>query len=158
MDVHYQSKEHTWETPDDIFQELDEEFHFTLDPCADHDNAKCKKYYTLQDNGLAKDWHGEVVFCNPPYGNQIQKWVKKCYWEAKKGAVCVMLIPSRTDTKWWHEFVMSGEVRFVRGRIKFKGAKASAPFTSSIIIFREDDNKLEKRFISYKKGILKMEG
>ena len=131
------SSNHDWETPQYLFDELNAEFGFTLDPCASPENAKCEKFFTIQENGLAQSWEDNVVFCNPPYGTQIQKWVRKSYFEAQKGAVVVMLIPSRTDTRWWHEFVSQGEVRFIKGRLKFQGAQYNAPFPSCIVIFRK---------------------
>ena len=132
----FTSKSHEWGTPKDLFDKLNEEFHFTLDPCASKENAKCNKFYTIRENGLAQDWSNNIVFCNPPYGNQIAKWVRKSYFEAQKGAIVVMLIPSRTDTKWWHEFVFEGEVRFIKGRLKFSDGKQCAPFASCLVIFR----------------------
>ena len=134
--VHFSSEDHTWATPPEVFDPLDEEFNFTLDPCASEHNHKCDKYYTFEDNGLLKSWANEVVFCNPPYGRVIGEWVQKCYNESLNGATCVMLIPSRTDTKWWHDYVMKGEVRFIKGRIRFVGARNSAPFPSAIVVFK----------------------
>lgn len=145
--VMFSSMSNEWETPDDLFKSLDAEFHFTLDPCAQHHNHKCEKYYTPDDDGLSKDWSGEIVFCNPPYGREIGKWVKKCFEESKKpNTKVVMLIPSRTDTKWFHKYINNkAEVRFVEGRVKFinrlllscgeDGKKQSAPFPSMIVIF-----------------------
>lgn len=134
MNIPLTSKTYEWETPSDLFHELDKEFNFTLDPCASSENAKCKKFYTIQENGLSKDWSGNRVFVNPPFGNQISKWVRKSFDEAEN-CVVVMLIPARTDTTWWHEYVIKGEVRFIKGRIKFGGAKYNAPFPSAIVIF-----------------------
>ena len=112
----------------------DAEFHFTLDPCTSPDNAKCKKFYTYHDNGLSKDWSGEVVFMNPPFGREIRRWMAKAYRESLNGAVVVCLIPARTDTYWWHEYAMKGEIRYIRGRIKFEGMKHNAPFPSAVVI------------------------
>ena len=134
MSIHYSSKNHEWSTPQYLFDKLNREFNFTLDPCSTSENAKCPKFYTIHENGLAKDWSGERVFVNPPYGNQISKWVRKSFQEAEN-CVVVMLIPSRTDTKWWHQYVMKGEVRFIEGRLKFGDCKNSAPFPSAIVIF-----------------------
>ncbi len=130
------SKRHDYGTPQTLFDELDAEFHFTLDPCASPDNAKCKKFYTYHDNGLNKDWSGEVVFMNPPFGREIRHWMAKAYREALNGAVVVCLIPARTDTHYWHEYAMKGEIRYIRGRITFEGMKHNAPFPSVIVIFR----------------------
>lgn len=127
-----------WETPQELFDELNSEFHFTLDPCAEPATAKCKKFYTKEDDGLSKDWTGEIVFCNPPYSDKQQtKWVKKCYEHWKNGGTAVMLIPARTDTKRFHEYINGiAEVRFLKGRIKFGNAKNSAPFPSMIVVFK----------------------
>ena len=136
MDACLSSKKHDWGTPYDLFHKLNEEFGFTLDPCASRHNTKCFKYYDVINNGLSKDWSGETVFVNPPFGNQIKKWVKKSYEEFQKGATVVMLIPARTDTRWWHEYCLKAEIRFIKGRLKFEGAKHNAPFPSAIVIFR----------------------
>lgn len=128
-----------WATPQSFFDILNAEFNFTLDPCADATNAKCAKFFTKEDDGLSKSWDGEKVFCNPPYGKEIGKWVKKCA-EAVAGGGCnltVMLVPARTDTRWFHEFIYGkAEVRFIKGRLKFGDSKNSAPFPSMIVIFR----------------------
>ncbi len=134
----FSSKTDEWETPQDFFDELDKEFHFTLDPCATHENAKCKKYYTVKEDGLKQDWQGETVFCNPPYGKAIKNWVKKCYEESRKpNTTVVMLIPARTDTTYFHEYIYkkAKEIRFVKGRLKFGCSKNSAPFPSMVVIF-----------------------
>ena len=126
-----------WATPQKLFDELNDEFHFTLDPCSTHENAKCERHYTKEDDGLSQDWGGQVVFCNPPYGRELPKWVKKCHDESKMGAIVVMLIPSRTDTAWFHDYIYGkAEIRFIRGRLKFGDSKNSAPFPSMIVIFR----------------------
>ncbi|MEE9491240.1 MAG: DNA N-6-adenine-methyltransferase, partial [Dehalococcoidia bacterium] len=130
-----------WATPQEFFERLDAEFHFTLDPCATPDNAKCKHFYTLRDNGLAQPWTG-AVFCNPPYGSEIKRWVRKAYREAQAGAAVVCLLPARTDTRWWHGYVMRAhEIRFVKGRLKFGGGASSAPFPSAVVIFRPGEPK-----------------
>ena len=117
----YTSTTDLWGTPQDFFDDLDREFNFTLDPCAISENAKCKKYFTPADDGLLQDWGGNVVFCNPPYGKTISQWVRKCYEESKKpNTVVVMLIPARTDTSYFHDYIYhKAEIRFVRGRLKF---------------------------------------
>lgn len=126
-----------WETPPEFFQELNDIYQFTLDPCATKETAKCSKYYTEKDNGLAKDWSGERVYCNPPYGKEIPLWVKKASEEAAKpNTLVVMLLPSRTDTAWFHDYIYNkATVYFVRGRLKFVGAEHPAPFPSMIVIF-----------------------
>lgn len=136
MSVHFSSKTDQWATPHDFFDKLNNEFQFDLDPCADETNAKCKKYYTKEDDGLAQNWDGFRVFCNPPYGREIGKWVKKA--SETRGGLVVMLIPARTDTSYWHDYIHGkAEVRFIRGRLKFGDSKNSAPFPSAVVIFRE---------------------
>ena len=132
------SKSNEWETPQDLFDELNDEFHFTLDPCATKENAKCKLFYDKEYDGLGYSWHGQTVFMNPPYGNQINRWVKKGFEEGSKSDTLVVgLIPARTDTRYWHNFIQDiAEVRFIKGRIKFSGAKYNAPFPSAIVIWR----------------------
>ena len=136
--VHFSSKRDTWETPQDLFDLLDAEFHFTLDPCCQHETAKCEKHFTPEEVGLAQDWSRDVVFMNPPYGREIGKWMAKAYRESLRGAVVVCLIPARTDTSWWHDFAMRGECRFLRGRVKFDGHKQGAPFPSAVVVFRPE--------------------
>ena len=125
-----------WATPQDFFDELNEEFEFTLDPCATPDNAKCAKFFTKEQDGLKQDWTGERVFCNPPYGRAIGAWVKKCHDEAQKGTLVVMLIPACTDTSYFHDYIYhKAEIRFIRGRLKFGGASQGAPFPSMVVIY-----------------------
>ena len=121
-----------WATPQRLFDQLDAEFHFTLDPCCTKENAKCEKYYTAGQDGLSQSWDGERVFMNPPYGRQIKAWIKKAY---ETNATVVCLVPSRTDTAWWHDYCMKGEVRFIRGRLYFNDGDGRAPFPSVIVIF-----------------------
>lgn len=134
MSIHFSSNSPEWATPDALFQELDKEFHFTLDPCSTHDNAKCKRHFTIEDDGLSKMWFGRA-FMNPPYGRAIASWMKKAFDSSLKGVLVVCLVPARSDTKWWHDYAMKGHIRFIRGRIKFGGHKNSAPFPSAIVIF-----------------------
>ena len=132
----YTSKSQEWATPQKVFDDLDAEFHFTLDPCCTHENAKCEKHYTVEDDGLSKSWGGEIVFCNPPY-NQNPRWAKKCYEEHLNGTTIVMLIPARTDTRWFHDYMYGkAEIRFIKGRLKYGDGKSSAPFPSMIVIFK----------------------
>jgi phage N-6-adenine-methyltransferase len=133
--IHFSSKTAEWSTPQDLFDKLDAEFHFNLDPCATKENAKCELFYTKEDNGLSKDWSGKTVFMNPPYGREIRKWVEKA---KQSNATVVCLLPARTDTFWWHEYVIGSEVRFIRGRLKFGDSDNEAPFPSAIVIFRPD--------------------
>jgi phage N-6-adenine-methyltransferase len=137
--VGFSSSNNTWGTQQEFFDRLDEEFEFTLDPCASHENTKCDfNYYTEVEDGLTQDWEGECVFMNPPYGRDIVAWLKKAYNESKKpGTIVVCLVPARTDTKWWHDYVMKAkQIRFVKGRLKFGGSKNAAPFPSAVVIFR----------------------
>lgn len=126
-----------WATPQKVFNELNAEFSFTLDPCSTHENAKCEKHYTKEDDGLKQNWGGQVVFCNPPYGRELPKWVKKCYEESINGSLVVMLIPARTDTRWFHNYIYGkAEIRFIKGRLRFGNSNANAPFPSMVVVFR----------------------
>ncbi len=125
-----------WATPAWLFDALHAEFGFTLDPCSTDANAKCPRHFTEADDGLRKYWGDEVVFMNPPYGKTIGRWMRKAYESSKDGATVVCLIPSRTDTSWWHRYVMKGEIRLLRGRLTFGGAENPAPFPSAIVVFR----------------------
>jgi site-specific DNA-methyltransferase (adenine-specific) len=127
-----------WATPQDFFDKLNDEFHFDLDPCATPDNAKCPIFFTKEEDGLSKDWAGYRVFCNPPYGRAIAAWVKKCYEESQKpDTLVVMLIPARTDTSYFHDYIYhKAELRFIRGRLKFGGSQQGAPFPSMVVIFK----------------------
>ena len=135
MSVHFSSKTDLWSTPPDFYQKLDDEFHFTLDPCATNENHKTDKYFTIETDGLKQDWSNDVVFMNPPYGRVIGDWVKKAE-ESNTTVVC--LVPARTDTRWWHDHVINdAEIRFIKGRLKFGGQKNSAPFPSAVVIYRK---------------------
>ena len=138
MSVHFSSKSNEWYTPQYLFDELNEKYQFTLDPCASHENAKCDKYFTIEDDGLTKDWSKDTVFMNPPYGRNIKHWIKKAYEESVKGATVVCLIPARTDTTYWHDYIFNNayNIKFLKGRIKFGGAVNSAPFPSAIVVFK----------------------
>ena len=137
IDVMFSSKKHDWSTPQDFFDELDNEFHFDIDVCADEENAKCEKYYDENDDGLIQDWEGMTCFCNPPYSD-CTNWIKKCYNEGKKpNTTVVALIPARTDTKYFHNYIYhKAEIRFIKGRLKFGESKNAAPFPSMVVIFR----------------------
>lgn len=131
------SKSNEWETPQGLFDDLNKEFNFTLDPCATSLNAKCEKYYTKRENGLQQSWAGEVVFMNPPYGGNTGKWIEKAWHESLHGAIVVCLIVSSTDRSYWHDYIFphASEIRWLRGRLKFVTAKSTAPFASAIVIF-----------------------
>jgi phage N-6-adenine-methyltransferase len=138
----YSSSSGEWETPQDFFDSLDAVFHFTLDVCATSENAKCERYFTKADDGLAQPWEG-TCWMNPPYGREIGAWVKKAYDSSlTTGALVVCLLPARTDTKWWHEYVIAhaGKIEFIRGRLKFSG-KGSAPFPSAVVMFGESRHR-----------------
>ena len=123
-----------WSTPQELFDRLDKEFHFTVDVAANAANAKVGKYYDESVDGLRMDWTDETVWCNPPYGRAIGDWVRKA---ATSRATTVMLIPSRTDTRWFHDYIYNkAEIRFIKGRLKIGGQKASAPFPNMIVVFR----------------------
>jgi len=132
------------ETPQALFDKLNNEFHFTLDPCATLENTKCSKYYTKEQDGLKQDWSGDIVYCNPPYGKEMTKWIKKSIEESKKGAICVVLIPARTNTNWWHDLCMKAtEIRFLRGRPKFGNMKHGLPFPLALLIFSSHTQELK---------------
>jgi phage N-6-adenine-methyltransferase len=130
----FKSSKQDWVTPSNLFQVLDDEFHFTLDVAASRDNAKCDKFFTVDDDGLKCDWGHEICWMNPPYNNK-KKWVIKAYNASLNGATVVCLIPARTNTNWWHDYCMKGEVRFIRGRVKFDGAKHGLPQPLAFVIF-----------------------
>ena len=137
MEVHYSSKKHTWETSQDFFNKLNEIFNFDLDSCAETGTAKCSNFYTKEDDALTKDWKG-VVWCNPPYGREQAKFVLKAYEESvKHNSTVVVLIPARHDTKLWQNIIFpnANQVCFIKGRLKFGGAKESAPFSSALVVF-----------------------
>lgn len=150
-DVLFSSKSEEWETPQWLFEKLDNQHHFTLDPCCTDKNAKCTKHYTKEQDGLSKEWSGETVFCNPPYGRDITKWVKKASDESRNpGTKIVMLLPSRTDTAWFHDYIYNKEtVLFIRGRLKFGESKNNAPFPSMVVVF---DNIAKKKSDKNKKN------
>lgn len=139
-ELFFSSKTDQWATPQDFFDQLNNEFHFTLDPCADETNHKCEKYFTKEQDGLKQDWSGEVVFCNPPYGRKVGEWVEKCFKEVYQGncKCAVLLLFANTDTKWFHDWVYhKAEVRFVKGRLKFGEQKYDAPKPSMVVVFRK---------------------
>lgn len=137
QDVMFSSSTDDWATPQEFFDRLNEEFRFTLDPCANEKNHKCDRYYTKEQDGLLQPWDGERVFCNPPYGRGIGAWVKKAREAAERNALVVLLLPARTDTRWFHEWIYGqSEIRFLRGRLRFGGAANSAPFPSMVVVFR----------------------
>ena len=138
-DVMFSSATDNWATPQDFFDKLNDEFHFTLDVCADETNHKCEHYYTKEIDGLSRPWIG-TIWCNPPYGSKISEWVRRAHFSSHIGsATVVMLLPARTDTRWFHEYIYNKpntEIRFIKGQLKFGGCKNSAPFPSMVVIFR----------------------
>ena len=126
-----------YETPQDLYESLNDEFGFNLDPCSTDSNCKCTLHFTVEEDGLKQSWSGCRVFCNPPY-SQVGKWVRKAYRESKQpDTLIVLLVPARTDTKWFHGYCLHrAEIRFIKGRLRFSGAKYNAPFPSMIVVFR----------------------
>jgi phage N-6-adenine-methyltransferase len=137
LSVHYSSRSDEWATPPELFADLEARYGpFTLDPCATPENSKCARYFTREQDGLAQAWTGRV-FMNPPYGRAIAAWMCKAWESAGTTAVVVVcLVPARTDTNWWHDYAARGEVEFLRGRVRFGGAKSGAPFPSAVVVFR----------------------
>lgn len=128
----FSSNSDLWSTPQSFFDDLNKEFGFETDVCALPENAKCKTFYTPIEDGLSQEWTG-ICWCNPPYGREIGRWVKKA---SESNATVVCLVPARTDTAWWHDYAMKAEIRFIRGRLKFGNSKNSAPFPSAVLIFK----------------------
>ena len=132
----FTSNRNDWETPDELFDPLNDEFGFTMDVCATEENKKCWMCYTEKEDGLSQDWaQWYACWMNPPF-NKNKEWVKKAYEESLKGATVVCLVPARTNTNWWHDYCMKGEVRFIKGRPVFKGATGGLPQPLAIVIFR----------------------
>ena len=134
----FSSKSAEWETPQNLYDYLNRDYRFTLDPCSTKENTKCEKFFTEEEDGLSKSWQGEKVFMNPPYGRDIKEWIKKAYEEGQKpNTIVVCLIPSRTDTKYWHDYCMKAwKIHFIKGRLKFENkfnvdTSSSAPFPSA---------------------------
>ena len=137
----YNGRGREWETPPEVFDPLNQEFQFTLDPCATAATAKCKHFFSEADNGLDQDWGHERVFMNPPYGREVAVWTRKARDSARKGALVVGLLPASTDLAWWHEDVLlaCAEVRYLRGRVRFLTGgpyRASGFFASVIVVWR----------------------
>jgi site-specific DNA-methyltransferase (adenine-specific) len=135
-DLMFSSATDQWATPQAFFNQWNELFQFTLDVCADAENAKCPRFFDRETNGLAQDWSLDVCWMNPPYGREIGLWVQKAHVESAKGATVVCLLPARTDTAWWHDYVLPfAKVTFIRGRLKFGNATTGAPFPSAVAVF-----------------------
>jgi site-specific DNA-methyltransferase (adenine-specific) len=142
--AHRASNNFDWSTPQSLFDGLDREFGFTLDVCANSHNAKCRNFFCPLEDGLTKEWGRNICWMNPPYGKWLPLWLRKGYQESLKDATVVCLIPSRTDTAWWHDIVIKGEIRFLRGRLKFGDGKKTAPFPSAIVVFRPQAQGIER--------------
>jgi len=134
MAVHYSSEADDWSTPEDLFRLLDEEFRFDLDVCATAANAKCGRFFGPDCDGLVQDWMG-TCWMNPPYGDEISRWVAKAFFSSERDATVVCLVPARVDTSWWWDYCRYGEIRFLKGRLRFSGTPNSAPFPSAVVIF-----------------------
>lgn len=132
----YTSTTDEWATPQAVFDQLNAEFHFTLDPCSSHENAKCENHFTMEEDGLLQDWGGHSVFVNPPF-SKMKDWCKKCLEESQKtNTKVVMLIPVRTDTAYFHDYIYhNAQLRFIRGRLHYNDSKCGAPFPSMVVIF-----------------------
>ena len=133
--VHFSSKTDLWATPQSFFDRYNSIYNFTTDVCATDENAKCSNYYTIATDGLSQTWQG-MCWMNPPYGRDIKKWMRKAYESSLQGATVVCLVPARTDTAWWHDYAMRGDIEFIRGRLKFGGHNNSAPFPSAVVVFK----------------------
>ena len=143
--VMFSSATENWATPTDLFDELNKEFTFTLDAAAAEWNHKVANYFTKDQDALTQEWNG-TVWLNPPYGRTIGLWVEKAYKAAGGGATVVMLLPARTDTRWFHDYAIKGELRFIKGRIKFVDEAGNnnnpAPFPSMLVIFRGSNGRM----------------
>ena len=140
--VMFSTGQDEYSTPQDLYDDLNKKYKFTLDPCSTHENHKCEKYYTKAEDGLKQNWGGEVVFMNPPYSKKCKKtgnpgqeaWIKKAFEESRNGAIVVGLLPARTDTIAFHEYILGkAKITFIKGRLKFGGCKDAAPFPSMIV-------------------------
>lgn len=143
-DLMFSTGTNHWSTPQDLFDELNNIYGFTLDVCADTTNKKVNKYFNVKQNGLAQTWQGNICWCNPPYGREISDWVYKASKECSTDCTIVMLLPARVDTKWFHDYIYTNpncSFEFIKGRLKFSGSKSSAPFPSMIVTFKIKDNE-----------------
>ena len=149
------SKHNEWATQQLLFEDLDKEFSFTLDPCSTHENHKCDKYFTIEEDGLKQDWSEDIVFMNPPYGGHTGDWIKKALDESRKGAIVVCLIVSSTDRSYWHDYIFpyASQIRFIRGRLRFGNADSTAPFASALVIFSK--KQYSQKIIFYDESINK---
>jgi phage N-6-adenine-methyltransferase len=139
---YFKSMRHDYETPKEFYQELNDEFHFDLDPCTTTNNLNCRYYFTEEEDGLKQDWKQRTAFVNPPYGDQLKKWAKKCYEEWGKGSTIVLLIPARTQTNWFHNYIYGkAEIRFIKTGIQFVNTKGKTKFPFLLAIFKPKEDK-----------------
>lgn len=133
----FESTSTEYETPDYLFEPLKIEFDIILDVCATRKNTKCKLFFTKVEDAFSKEWH-EYGNCwmNPPWGKELKKWVRKAYEESRKGITVVCLLPVRSNTNWWHDYCLKGEIRFLKGEIKFKGMERGLWLPCAIVIFK----------------------
>jgi len=152
------SKNNEWATPQDLFDRLNDEFHFTLDVAATHENAKCRNHFTIEDDGLKQDWGQNVCWMNPPYGGNTGKWIAKAWLAGRKGATVVCLIVSSTDRSYWHDYIFpyAYEIRFIRGRLKFGMATSTAPFASALVVFNGISSQTQPRIVYQQKQTLNL--
>ncbi len=141
--IHFSSVHMDWRTPLAVYLELNKEFGFTLDAAANDANALHTNYFTERDDSLMQSWAGERIFVNPPYGRALPRWMEKIWLETAQAEVIVALVPSRTDTRWWHNYAMlADEIRFLQGRLRFEGHGGnSAPFPSCILVFQPNSEE-----------------
>jgi phage N-6-adenine-methyltransferase len=146
--VHFRSDSYEWATPQAFFDGVNAQFNFSLDVCASPENAKRERFYTKEQDGLQQPWTGRV-WCNPPYGRTIGRWVEKAWQSVQCGEaeVVVCLVPARPDTAWWHDWAARAEVEFVKGRLRFGGGN-SAPFPSALLVFRNAESRYETQAAS----------
>jgi phage N-6-adenine-methyltransferase len=140
---HPVSKTDNWATPQHFFDDYNAKYHLTCDAAASARNAKCPKFFSKKQDGLKQDWGTERVWCNPPYGRVLGKWMQKADDACRAGATVVMLVPSRTDTKWFHEIALKRKTVFIKGRLKFGNSKAPAPFPSLVVVFQPRARRLK---------------
>ena len=148
----FESVNQTWETPDDLFNKINKIFHFNTDVCASKENTKCKKFYSENNSCLDKTWDG-VNWMNPPY-KYLKIFIQKAYNE-RKNAITVCLIPARTNTKWWHEYCMNGEIYFICGRPKFKGCIHGLPWPLALVVFGRESGIMKSFYLKSKRLKLK---
>ena len=141
----FASNNQSWETPDDLFKRINDEFNFTRDVCASSTNKKCENYWSEEDSCLDKTWDG-INWMNPPY-KDMKKFIQKAYSE-RNNAITVCLIPARTNTRWWHDYCMKGEVYFICGRPKFKGCVHGMPQPLAFVIFGREEGIMKSFYLN----------